>query len=84
MNVIMKIILAQRITDTNKQNVFVIPKYWLLITQIKMFPINARCFLLNDYLEKRVGVRKSLWCLSMLRFQKKKVVKKFLFWDKQD
>ena len=51
MNVIMNNILAQRITDTNKQNVFVIPKYWLLITQIKMFPINARCFLLNDYLE---------------------------------
>ena len=39
MNVIMNIILVQRITDTNKQNVFVIPKYWLLITQIKMFPI---------------------------------------------
>ena len=50
MNVIMHIILAQRISDTNKQNVFVIPKYWFLITQIKTFPINARCFLWNDYL----------------------------------
>ena len=51
MNVIMNIVLAQRKIDTNKQNVFVIPKYWLLITQIKMFPIKARCFLLNAYLE---------------------------------
>ena len=49
MNVIMNIVLAQRITDTNKQNVFVIPKYWLLITQIKTFPINARCFLWDDF-----------------------------------
>ena len=49
MNVIMNNIWAQRITDTNKQNVFVIPKYQLLITQIKTFPINARCFLWDDY-----------------------------------